>query len=421
MLYRNSELTSASRVEGRARTHASHASRYSPQPRACSLAFALATALASASASAANWEFAPRISAAYRYNDNYHLELPGGEIEVSGGEADAALTLRTVDPRTRIELTPRVRATYFPDERDEDSNDYFFTALIGDETPRRRTGLGAEFAREDVVRSEFPGADFDGGLGEPQEDDSGQFIEKNRRDLIRLAPYFSYDVSQRYRLDLNAQYIDANYDKNILGAQQDFSELGASVGAGIKVSPRSTLSLSGVASRYETSIEADAYGGFLQWGTDVSPTSHVYVRAGAQQTESDNGESDTSWIGGIGGQWESERNRLFLDFTRTVGPVAAGTIVERHQLRFRLGHDISERMSTILGARLRRDEALSDLSTYPTREYAAAEVGLEWRMLRQWSLVATYNYRWQEYEDEPSDASANGFLLGVVYEPKRAE
>jgi hypothetical protein len=27
---------------------------------------------------------------------------------------------------------------------------------------------------------------------------------------------------------------------------------------------------------------------------------------------------------------------------------------------------------------------------------------------------------WQEYADEPSDASANGFLLGFIYEPKRA-
>jgi hypothetical protein len=403
-------------------SRAQRAPRYSLQPTAYSLATGVALALlACGSASSANWEFAPRIEGGYRYNDNYRLELPGGEIEVSGAEADAAFTVRTVDPRTRIELTPRIRATYFPDEPEQDSTDYFFAALLEDETPRRRMGFLADVAREDVVRSEFPGADIDGGLGDPEEGDSGRFIEENRRDLIRLAPHFSYDLSQRYRLDLEARYVDANYDRDVQGAQQDFSDLAASAGAGIRISPRSILLLRGVASRYETNVKADAYGGEIEWGADLSPTSHFYLRLGAQQTEPDNGESHSNVIAGVGGQWQSQRNRLFLDLTRTVGPVAAGTIVERHQLRFRLGHDISQRLSTVLGARVSRDEAIDDLSTHPTREYAAAEAGLEWRMLRQWALIATYSYRWQEYEDEPSDASANGFLIGLVYEPKRAE
>ena len=126
-------------------------------------------------------------------------------------------------------------------------------------------------------------------------------------------------------------------------------------------------------------------------------------------------------IGGVGGRWQSERNRLFLDLTRTVGPVSAGTIVERHQLRFRLDHDISQHFTTVLGARFSRDESIDEASTYPRREYATAEAGLEWRIQRQFALTATYTYLWQEYSDEPSDASANGFLVGFIYEPKRAD
>ena len=72
------------------------------------------------------------------------------------------------------------------------------------------------------------------------------------------------------------------------------------------------------------------------------------------------------------------------------------------------------------GARFSRDEEIED-GTYPTREYATGELGFEWRWLRQWSLIGTYNYRWQEYEDEPSDRSASSFLIGIVYEPKRAQ
>jgi hypothetical protein len=386
-----------------------------------SLTAALAALLASASASAANWEVAPRVEGGYRYNDNYHLELPGAEIEVSGVQADAAVTFRTVDPRTTAEITPRVRATYFPDESDEDSTDYFLGGLLHDETPRRRMGVRGDFSQEDVVRSEFPGTEIEGGLGNPDDLDSGRIIERNRRDLVRAAPYFSYDVSQRYRVDLDAHYVVVSYDETQEGFQQDFREMGVGAGAGIRLSPRSSLMLRGVVSQYETGIDADAYGAHAEWTTDYSPTSRFYMRLGAQQTEPDGRESDSNFIAGIGGRWQSERNRLFLDLTRTVGPISAGTIIERHQLRFRLDHDISERVTTLLGARVSRDESIDEQSTYPTREYAAAEAGIEWRIQRQWSLTARYDYRWQEYEDEPSDASANGFLIGVIYEPKRAD
>src|SRR5687768_14215389 len=91
----------------------------SPQFISAGVLFA---ALAAAStASAANWEVAPRVEAGYRYSDNYHLGPPGTEVDVSGGETDARVTFRTLDPRTQVEITPRVQATYFPDDPDDDS------------------------------------------------------------------------------------------------------------------------------------------------------------------------------------------------------------------------------------------------------------------------------------------------------------
>jgi hypothetical protein len=422
LLYRKRvEAVSGWRLAVSRRRTAPRAAGYLQPTPVVAYSLAIAAALACSSASAANWEIAPRIQLGYLYNDNYRLELPGGEIEVSGAEADAEVTFRTVDPRTRLEITPRIRSSYFPDERSEDSNDYFLTGLFHDETPRRRMGATADISEEDVVRSELPNSEIDGGLGAPDAGDSGRIIERNRRDMIRVSPYFSYDLSQRFQLDLRARYVDASYEKNIENFQQDFTEAGFTAGTGIRLSPRSTLSLRGDIAQYETTVDADAYGAHIEWGADYSPTSHFYVRLGAQDTKLDGRESDTSVIAGIGGNWESPRNRLFLDLTRNVGPVSAGTIVERHQLRFRLNHDISERLTTVLGGRLNRDESIDSASTYPTREYAAAEAGLEWRIQRQFAITATYSYRWQEYEDEPSDASANEFLIGIVYEPKRAD
>jgi hypothetical protein len=376
----------------------------------------------SLSAGAVNWEVAPRVQGGYRYSDNYRLEAPPGETEVSGAEADAQVTLRNVDPRTQFEITPRVRATYFPDESDEDSTDYFLGTSLSDETPRRRMGISADYSREDVVRSELPSPnDVGGDLGDPQAVDAGRTLQRNTRDLIRFVPSYSYDFTERYRMELQGRYVDASYDRQFANAQQDFSDAGVTAGFGFQYSQRSSLLFRALASRYKTSFDTDAIGGEAEWTTDFSPTSRMYVSLGAQETKPEGRSSDTNIIAGIGGRWVSQRNALFLDFTRSVGPIAAGTIVERHQLRLRIDHDVSPRVALQLGARGSRDEEIGGGGTYPTRKYATAEAGVEWRVQRFLSITASYNYRWQEYADEPSDRSANGFLIGIVYEPKRLD
>jgi hypothetical protein len=391
----------------------------SPALRACVAAVLLC---ASTAAVSANWEVAPVISGGYRYSDNYRLSLPENEIEVSGAEADALVTVRTVDPRTLFEVTPRVRATVFPGESEEDSTDYFLSSAISDTTPRRTVGAAFDFAREDVVRSELPEAGEGGGdLGNPDGGDSGRSLQRNRRDLILLNPFFSYEVNQRNRLELQARYLDADFQREGTGELQDFSEIGASVGWRLRYSERSSFLFRGVAAQYDTTFETDSLGGEVEWGREFSPTSRMYVRLGARQTQPERGGSDTNLVAGVGGRWNSQRNVLFLDLTRSIEPISAGTVVERHQLRVRVDHDISQRVAFTIAARGSHDEEIEGGGDYPTRKFASGEVGLEWRLQRYLALRTTYNRRWQDYADEPDSRNANGFLISLVYEPKRPD
>jgi hypothetical protein len=283
-------------------------------------------------------------------------------------------------------------------------------------------GVAAELAYEDVTRSELPSGDEGGGdLGNPVQGDSGRFVEHNRRNFARIAPFFRYDVTQRQVVEFDAQYARADFEKQLDGAQRDWSDTSVTAGWGYKVSERSTVMLRGLASRYETVFDSDAYGAYLQWDTQYSETQRFYVRLGAQQTEPESGQSETNVLAGVGGSWDTPRNRLFVDLTRTIEPVSAGTVVERYQLRMQINHDVSPRVSLLLAARGARDEDVANTGTFPTRKYAAAEGGFEWRVLRNFAVTATYGYRWQEYADELSDRSANTFLIGLVYEPKRPE
>ncbi len=86
---------------------------------------AVAAAAASATAFGADWELNPRVEAGYLIDDNYRLAHPGNEIEVQGPLADAQLEMRARTQKGEFSFTPRILATYFPDEQDLDTVDYF--------------------------------------------------------------------------------------------------------------------------------------------------------------------------------------------------------------------------------------------------------------------------------------------------------
>jgi hypothetical protein len=81
---------------------------------------------------------------------------------------------------------------------------------------------------------------------------------------------------------------------------------------------------------------------------------------------------------------------------------------------------MSPKMAGHLALRgIRTEGAVEEALLVRERKYAAASAGLEWRWSRQYSLVGSYNYTWQEFEGEPADATSNGVSLSVVYEPRR--
>jgi hypothetical protein len=386
---------------------------------------AVAAVLLAASASAVhaqNWQFEPRLQLGYEYNDNYRLDFPGEEIEVSGGLLDVSLPLRLLDPTTKAEIAPRVRATLFPDERDEDSTDYFVNGLLEHRTQRQVFGNNGDVSRQDVVRSDLPDSSIDSNLGDPDGGDSGRVVQRNRRDMIRARPYWQYEVSERHRAELGGYYYDADYEKFYVDGPRDFQDYGVNAGWGYRFSPRSMLIGRLRASRYETVFESEAYGAEAEWRTDYSQTSHLYVRLGGQRTDLGNGgESETNVIAGVGGRWVWPTTTAFVDLTQTVGPTSGGSVVERTQARFRLERAVKPRLSIFGGARGIHDEGVSERSTYPTRDYLTGELGFDWRVTRTWSVLGVYNYIWQEYDDEPSDTASNAISLGVVYEPGRRE
>ena len=396
------------------------------------LALAVALALGALPAGAADWEANPKLALGYLYDNNYRLTPPDLENEVSGGVLDAQVELRAAGPITEFSFIPRARVTRFPDDPEEESEDYYGTLNWAHRTQVMRAQVRADYSQETVATSEQPGTGIDSGLGETGGADAGIAAIRNRRDLARLRPSLSYDFSQRHRLDLSASAVDVSFDQKIPGAQTDYRDYGVNVGFGFVTSQRSAVTVSALASRYDVEIEgnsADAYGLELEWTTSATETMEAFLRAGAQQTifednalTGEPGEEVTTWLAGVGIRRSVKLSELFLDATHSVGPTASGFVVQRDQVRFRWTHLFTPRVSMFTGVRGTRDDAVASNTAFRTRNYATADIGMEWRILQQLSLVVSADYTYQDFDAENiEDSDSAGGLLSFVYEPRRRD
>lgn len=380
---------------------------------------ALAIALP-ATLPAADWELNPRVEAGYLFDDNYRLTSPGTEIEVQGPIADAALEMRALMPASEFSFTPRVRATYFPDEKELDSTDYFAIAEWRHRGQRLRTFVRADYAQQDVVNSEQPDADIGTDLGEPDIGDSGRVFVRNRRDRVSLRPSMEFDLSARRAIEVAASYTDVSYDEVLIGAQQDYSAANLALGLVTRLSEANSLTVRARGARYDidTQGESTGVGAEVQWDRRTAADGRFFLRAGAQDVELVDGESETAWLAGAGVSFIVGRNELFADLSRAVGPSSAGVVVTRDALRLRWTRAMTPRLSFVAGLRGIHDDDVNPDSDFQARSYATGDVGLEWRWREELSLRAAYDYTWQKFDDAlVDDARSSGAMLTVIYQP----
>jgi hypothetical protein len=389
--------------------------------RVSTIVTVLAAAAASSIASAADWELNPRVEAGYLFDDNYRLTQPGTEIKVQGPLLDAALEMRAVTPSGEFSFTPRVRATYFPDERDLDSQDYFGTLDWQHHGQRTATRVLADFAEQDVVNSEQPDAEVPAGanLGESDFGDAGRVLVKNRRTRIAVRPSLDIDLSQRYQLQFDANYADVSFDQQISTAQVDYNNVDLTAGLMTRVSETSSLTARVRGARYDIATDglSTSYGAELQWDTRSVADVRTFLRGGAQNVQLAEGGSELAWLAGAGVSMPVGRNELFADLSRSVGPSSAGVVVTRDQLRLRWTRAMTPRLSLLAGLRGTHDDDVDTSSTVQPRSYATGDLGLQWQWQEEFSVRVGYDYTWQQFEDSGNDATSSGATISVLYQP----
>ncbi|MBC8026523.1 MAG: hypothetical protein H7Y89_11050 [Steroidobacteraceae bacterium] len=397
-----------------------NASTHKPDLRRAILA-ALALGLPCGAWADVAWEFTPTVEAGYLIDDNYRLAQAGSEIEVSGPLVDAELAMRTLTQRGEFSFTPRVRSTYFPDETDLDSTDYFGALEWLHNGQRVTSRVRGDFALQDVVNSEQPDAGVDTDLGEVDIGDGGRVLTRNERMRFAVRPDFRFDLSPRKEIQIGAIYTDVSYDDQIEGAQVDFNLKELTAGLVSRINERSTLTtrVRGAQFDIETLGTTDSYGAELEWSTRSVSETRTFLRAGAQNVSLPSGADETAWIAGGGINWIAGRNELLADIVRSVAPSSAGVVITRDQLRMRLTRAMTPRLELLAGLRGIHDDEVDDASAFTARSYATADLGLQWRWQEEFAFRIAADYTWQEFDGGEDDANSTGAMLSVIYQPQQ--
>jgi hypothetical protein len=353
-----------------------------------------------------------------------------------------------IDQRSELDIVPRVRSTFFPDDHEDQSTDGYLDIVGNIKTQKASYGGTFLYANETVLSSEILPADFPGvSLGQVQGEANGRVTIHNRRQLEQVAPKMTYDFSPRWHLNLNGMFENASFSDDLAAQKQQpqyvqvgFKDVYASGGMQYDITQRQDIIFSLSAARFmpdkttvqgsgpnaqpvnNNTTDTDRIGVQAQWDAKPSTTMQTYVRFGISRvhanTAADGVINKVLPVGGAGAVWTYQLSQYVIDAIRDLSPSSAGAVVEHDELRFRFLHALQPRLYGVLAARgvLVRG-ASQNILGIQSSDYVAASAQLQYQLTRNYRVAGEYAYTWQHFHGEPYAAS-NSITVSVIWEPQ---
>lgn len=387
-------------------------------------------AAAAAVGSTADYQFNPRMEIGSAYDDNASLApSSGSKIAAADALGDARLDLVARESNWQWRLTPEVRGAWYPSHSSLDSNGEFLY-LDGQRTGARYAllldGYGSS---QTLLPTSLPTANIATGLGVSEPGTTLVVPTTIRQNLGYLSPGYTFEMTERRRLELNATYTDATYSREAAGSYVNYQNTAGSAGLVLRVTPTGSLTIRATAVDFRPHFgsTSDTYGGEVQWDGTLSATKQYYLRAGGGYTDFSGGmgsseaSGSANWSAGAGTHWSYILTEIFLDATRNVAPTAQGYAANQNQLRLRLARRFTPRLAGFLGMRTIYEEPVPGTVGVNLRSqhYNYATTGLEWRIERGFSLIGAYDYTDFRFSGQTSSGRANSVRVSIVYEPHR--
>jgi hypothetical protein len=428
--------------------------------RAFLLPAATAGVVGISSAYAGDLQFNPRVQLSAGYDDNPTLAA-GNQNAAPGtfntrqpsaeGMADAKFEFRDLGPSSDMRITPEVKGVYYPDHSNLDSNGEFLYLVGTANGPRYQAGVFGYVSSQLLFKDYLPTAALGTGLGTTEPGATIGNLTNIRQTSEELSPGWSIQYTPRVKLSVDVNYLNSSYNHQFNGGYVDFRDVGGDGGVMFNVIPNGSILFQVLGSdfRPHDGLETNSVGFRAEWDGKYSATKEYYARIGVDRssftavgaglpnttTTTVNGvttttvtpapthiPSATSISAGLGTHWTFQVTEVFVDLTRNVSPTGIGYSVVESSLRLRYAWRVTPKFATFVGARAIDDQAFAGVgANLPTQKYAFATAGFEWRWLRSWSVIGTYDFAYRDYVQANIGALAhsNTVMLSLVYEPHR--
>ena len=392
-------------------------------------------AAAAADGAAAEYQFNPRVEIGGGYDDNANFGVAGANrIRSADALADARADLVAQASNWQWRLAPEVRGTWYPNHSSVDSNGEFLYLDGQRNGERYALTLDGYGSSQTLLPTSLPTANIGTGLGVSEPGTTLVVPTSIRQNLGYMSPGYTFAMTERRSLELNATYTDATFSHESAGSYVNYQNTTGSAGLVLRATPTGSLTLRATAVDFRPDLgsRSDTYGGEIQWDGRLSATKQYYLRVGGGHTNfsgvttspgvmaSSGASGSNNWSAGAGTHWTYSLTEIFLDATRNVAPTAQGYADNQNQLRLRLARRLTPRLAGFLGVRTIYEEPVPGTAggNLRSQHYNYATTGLEWRIERGFSFIGTYEYTDFRF-GAPASGRANSVRVSIVYEPHR--
>jgi len=371
------------------------------------------SALVPGGAVADRWQVRPSARLETRYDDNVRFVRENPEAGFSA-RVDATFRAIRSTENSNTGIYLGLGGTRYPDYSDLNNTRGFAGLDLGYRLERQRFRLGARFESKSTIDSEVATT----GL-----------VQINRQqDRWEINPAWSYELSDRSTLEVDAGYLDVTYDDPQSPLFRDYTDyrLGAVGLAGIyRATERLRLTGRIDYGRYEAKAIDNKYdnmGLLVGAGYAISERSSLGAEMGLRRTEQTRVGSDglevTESSSGPTFQLRYQREfevggGLRLEARRQLLPSGSGQVLDTTGLYTQFDYPLGDRWDFGLGAEAYRNRRPDGRQGLENRTYVSVAPLLAYNIARHWRLSAGYRFRWQERESVPGEAVSNAVFLAL--------
>jgi len=358
---------------------------------------------------AAEWSLSGTANPSLEYDDNVFMR---DSDKLGDYHARVKPTLKVMHQRENTETS--VSAGYVLDRYDAlselDTENPFISVNTQYNSIRSQWGLDINYA-ESTSRDDAA-------------DDTGDFETNSISTTESISPSFSYQLTERDALSVNASYSTREYSTTDFSNsrnrrlstswQHQFTE---------RFNGGVSLSFSNNKSNDLTSLtDDDTYNLSLTTNYNLSEIWAVNGSIGIRQLDSERTDNsgvteeteDTGSSLDLTISYKKNQDTANVTLSRSVSPSSTGEVNEQDKISASWSRDLTENVSTQISASFQTTNS-ADGADNDERENISFSPSVNWKFSPDASLGLSYKYRQQKESDASTNASSNAIMLTLNY------